>query len=209
MSVQLFVGLGNPGAGYAGHRHNVGFMAIDAIAETHGFGSERSKFSGLLREGKLGGPGAMTRVVLLKPQTYMNNSGQAVGEAARFFKIEPGDITVFYDELDLAPGKVRVKTGGGLAGHNGLKSLKQHIGAEFRRVRIGIGHPGHKDRVIGHVLSDFAKADRVWLEPLLDGMAKAAPFLSAGDEGRFMSEVALSVQGKLPAPDKNKTTATD
>ena len=161
--MKLFVGLGNPGREYAMNRHNVGFMAIDAIAATHDFPSWRKRFSGLAAEGKLGGE----PVLLFKPQTFMNESGRAVGEASRFYKLELGDVVVFHDELDLAPGKVRVKTGGGVAGHNGLKSLTAHIGNDYVRVRIGIGHPGQKDRVTGHVLQNFAKADHVWLEPLL------------------------------------------
>lgn len=185
--MQLWVGLGNPGAKYAANRHNIGFMALDRIASEHGFGPWRSKFQGSLCDGVLGGQ----KVVLLKPETFMNLSGQSVGEAMRFFKIAPSDITVFHDELDLAPGKARVKTGGGHAGHNGLRSIHQHIGESYHRVRLGIGHPGHKDRVAGYVLSDFAKAEQGWLEDLLRGLSDGAPDLARGDSARFLNAVAL------------------
>ena len=197
--MQLFVGLGNPGARYAHHRHNVGFMAVDAIAEHHSFGPERAKFQGVARDGVLDGD----KVLTLKPATYMNESGRSVGEAMRFFKITPADVIVFYDELDLAPGKVRVKTGGGAAGHNGIRSITSHIGPDFVRVRIGIGHPGHKDRVSPHVLGDFAKADQPWLNAVLDGMARAAETLAGGDHSLFMNQVSLAVQDVLP---KSKDT---
>ncbi|MBF9051534.1 aminoacyl-tRNA hydrolase [Roseobacter sp. HKCCD9010] len=187
--MRLFVGLGNPGAKYAGNRHNIGYMAVDRIAEDHGFGPWRSKFQGQIAEGRLG----REKIMLLKPETFMNLSGQSVGEAMRFFKLEPGDVTVFYDELDLAPGKLRVKTGGGLAGHNGLRSIDGHIGPEFTRVRIGIGHPGRKDLVSRHVLSDFAKAEQDWLSDLLRGVSDGAPELAGGDSGKFMNAVALRV----------------
>ncbi|MFV0245802.1 MAG: aminoacyl-tRNA hydrolase [Qingshengfaniella sp.] len=183
----LFAGLGNPGAKYAKNRHNVGFMALDRIAEDHGFGPWRQKFQGLISEGRLG----TVKVLLLKPQTFMNLSGQSVGEAARFHKIPVEDLCVFHDELDLAPGKCRVKTGGGHAGHNGLRSIHAHLGEAYRRVRIGIGHPGHKDRVSGYVLSDFAQADGAWLEDLLRGLSDGAPALAAGDNGKFMTAVGL------------------
>jgi len=192
--MQLFVGLGNPGARYAGHRHNVGFMAVDAIADYNNFGPEHAKFQAVARDGVLDGD----KVLALKPATFMNESGRAVGEAMRFFKITPQDVIVFYDELDLAPGKVRVKTGGGAAGHNGIRSIASHIGPDFVRVRIGIGHPGHKDRVTPHVLGDFAKADQVWLEPMLDQMARSADALAGGDHGLFMNQVSLAVQDHLP-----------
>ena len=185
----LFVGLGNPGAKYAQNRHNVGFMALDRIAADHGFAPWRGKFQGSLTEGVLGG----RKVRLLKPETFMNLSGQSVGEAMRFFKLEPGDVTVFHDELDLAPGKLRVKTGGGHAGHNGLRSIHQHIGPDYLRVRIGIGHPGHKDRVAAYVLHDFARADADWLDDLLRGISDGAADLAAGDTGRFQNAVALRV----------------
>lgn len=185
--MKLFVGLGNPGAKYAMNRHNVGFMAVDRIAGDHGFAPWRAKFQGAVSEGRLGSE----RVVLLKPMTFMNLSGQSVGEAMRFYKIEPADVTVFHDELDIAPGKCRVKDGGGHAGHNGLRSLHQHIGDAYTRVRIGIGHPGHKDRVAAYVLSDFAKADQDWLDDLLRGVSDGATALAEGDAARFMNAVAL------------------
>ena len=187
--MQLFVGLGNPGAKYAGNRHNIGFMAVDRIAGDHGFAPWRAKFQGQIAEGRLGSE----KVLLLKPETFMNLSGQSVGEAMRFYKLTPGDVTVFHDELDLAPGKVRVKQGGGHAGHNGLRSIHGHIGADYARVRLGIGHPGHKDRVSGYVLSDFAKAEADWLDDVLRGVSDGAADLAAGDAGRFMNAVALRV----------------
>ena len=198
----LLVGLGNPGEKYARHRHNVGFMAVDAIAGAHGFGPPRTKFQGELREGSLGGD----RALILKPQTYMNDSGRSVGEAVRFYKLEPKDVVVFYDELDLAPGKLKVKTGGGAAGHNGIRSIDAHIGNDFRRVRIGIGHPGDKSRVTNHVLGDFAKADQDWLDPLLSAMAGAAGHLAESDDNRFMTAVSLKLAPpRKPAPEKNET----
>lgn len=186
----LLVGLGNPGEKYARHRHNVGFMAIDAIASKHGFGAPKSKFQGELQEGFLDGPGGTQKALLLKPLTYMNDSGRAVGEAARFYKIPPNDIIVFYDELDLAPGKLKVKTGGGAAGHNGIRSIDSHIGNNFHRVRIGIGHPGDKSRVTSHVLGDFAKADQDWLTQMLDAIAASADKLALPDHNRFATAVA-------------------
>ncbi len=197
--MKLWVGLGNPGAKYAGNRHNIGWMAVERIAADHGFGPWRSKFQGSVTEGALGGE----KVLLLKPETFMNLSGQSVGGAMRFYKLAPADVTVFHDELDLAPGKVRVKQGGGHAGHNGLRSIHEHIGADYARVRLGIGHPGHKDRVAGYVLSDFAKADQVWLDDLLRGVADGAPDLAAGDGGRFLNAVA-----NRTAPARNGTQAT-
>lgn len=185
--MRLFVGLGNPGQKYAANRHNVGFMALDLIAADHGFAAWRGKFQGAVSEGRLGAE----KVVLLKPETFMNNSGQAVGEAMRFFKLAPEDITVFHDEIDLAPGKLRVKEGGGHAGHNGLRSLHAHIGDAYQRVRIGVGHPGHKDAVPGYVLRDFAKADQGWLDDLLRGISEGATDLAVGDKGRFMNAVSL------------------
>ncbi|WP_137702894.1 aminoacyl-tRNA hydrolase [Marimonas lutisalis] len=187
--MQIFVGLGNPGAKYARNRHNIGFMAVDRIAEDHGFGPWKARFQALASEGRLG----QEKVLLLKPQTFMNLSGQSVGEAMRFFKLEPGDVVVFHDELDLAPGKVRVKEGGGHAGHNGLRSIHSHIGPDYARVRLGIGHPGHKDRVAGYVLHDFAKAEEAWLDDVLRGVSDGAANLAAGDNGRFMNAVALRV----------------
>lgn len=202
--MQLFVGLGNPGAKYARNRHNVGYMAIDRIAEDHGFAKWRSKFQGQLSEGRLGSE----KIALLKPETFMNLSGQSVGEAMRFFKLEPHDITVFHDEIDLAPGKIRVKAGGGHAGHNGLRSLHDHIGPHYDRVRIGVGHPGHKDAVPGYVLRDFAKADSDWLDDLLRGISDGAGALAQGDGGRFMNAVALRISPPRlsttkPKPDPN------
>jgi len=185
--VQLWVGLGNPGPQYAMHRHNVGFMAADTIAEVHRFAPAQKKFSGWLHDGRIGG----ARVLLLKPATWMNESGRAVAEALRFYKLEPDALTVFHDELDLAPFKIKVKTGGGTAGHNGLRSIDQHLGPDFRRVRIGIGHPGHKDRVTGHVLGNYAKAEMDDLAALLGAIAAEAPRLAEGDDTRFMNEVAL------------------
>ncbi|MEQ9258652.1 MAG: aminoacyl-tRNA hydrolase [Roseovarius sp.] len=187
--MQIFVGLGNPGAKYAGNRHNIGFMALDRIAEAHGFGPWRAKFQGQMSEGRLGAE----LVLLLKPETFMNLSGQSVGEAMRFYKLSPEDVTVFHDELDLAPGKVRVKQGGGHAGHNGLRSLHQHLGDSYARVRIGIGHPGRKELVSHYVLQDFAKADEAWLDELLRGIAEGSPDLAAGREDRFLNAVAQRV----------------
>jgi PTH1 family peptidyl-tRNA hydrolase len=200
--MKLFVGLGNPGAEHAFNRHNVGFMAVDAIAADHDFPGWRNRFSGLATEGRLG----REKVLLLKPQTYMNESGRSAGEAMRFYKLDESDVVVFHDELDLAPGKVRVKMGGGVAGHNGLKSLTAHLGNDYTRVRIGIGHPGHRDRVTGYVLNDFAKADHEWLEPLLDAIAEAAPHLADGANDKFQTQVAHRTQtdetpaAKAPRP---------
>jgi PTH1 family peptidyl-tRNA hydrolase len=188
--MQLWVGLGNPGAQYAMHRHNVGFMAVDAIAEVHGFGPVRKQFQGWTQEGRIGSD----KILLLKPATFMNDSGRSVGEAMRFYKLEPEDVTVFYDELDLDPFKVRIKRGGGAAGHNGIRSAIQHIGDAFRRVRIGIGHPGHKDRVTGHVLGNYAKSEIEPLSDLLGALAAEADWLAKGDDARFMSDLALRLQ---------------
>lgn len=182
----IFAGLGNPGAKYAGNRHNIGFMAVERIADEHGFTPWKARFQGQASEGRLGG----TKVLLLKPGTFMNLSGQSVGEAMRFYKLDAPDITVFHDEIDLAPGKLRVKAGGGHAGHNGLRSIHQHIGPHYDRVRLGVGHPGRKEAVPGYVLSDFAKADRDWLEDVLRGVADGAPHLAQGDDGRFQNAVA-------------------
>jgi len=198
----LLVGLGNPGAEYAGNRHNVGFMAADAIIRRHNLSAPRARFRGEVSEGTLAGE----QVLVLKPQTFMNESGRAVGEAARFYKLELSDIVVFHDELDLAPGKVRVKTGGGVAGHNGLKSLSAHIGNDYVRVRIGIGHPGRKDRVTGYVLHDFTKADHAWLEPLLGAIAEEAPYLAEGANDKFQSRVAHAVQSEAGSAPEEKPT---
>jgi PTH1 family peptidyl-tRNA hydrolase len=186
----LFVGLGNPGDQYYDNRHNVGFMAVDEIVRRHRFPAWRRKFQAEISEGLLG----MAKVMVMKPQTFMNRSGQAVAEAVRFYKLAPEDVVVLHDELDLAPGKLRIKQGGGHAGHNGLRDIERHIGASFKRVRIGIGHPGAKHLVTNYVLSDFAKADDAWLDPLLDAIADAAPHLALGQDEKFMSRVALLTQ---------------
>ncbi|MFC0282629.1 aminoacyl-tRNA hydrolase [Camelimonas abortus] len=186
----LFVGLGNPGAKYAGNRHNIGFMAVDAIARRHGAEPWRSRFQSQAANVMLGD----ARVLLLKPQTYMNESGRAVAEAVRFFRIPLQDVVVFHDELDLAPGRLRVKTGGGNAGHNGLRSITSLVGNDYRRVRMGIGHPGHKDAVHAWVLGDFAKAERPWVERLCDAAADAAPLLAQGDDAGFANRVHLACQ---------------
>lgn len=188
--MQLWVGLGNPGPRYAMHRHNVGFMAVDVIADMHGFGPVQKKFQGWLQEGRIGDE----KVILLKPATFMNESGRSVGEALRFYKLGMDALTVFHDELDLAPFKVKVKRGGGTAGHNGLRSIDQHLGPEFRRVRIGIGHPGHKDRVTGYVLGNYAKSEQDDLIAMLGAIGAEADWLAKGDDARFMSDIALRMQ---------------
>lgn len=188
--MQLWVGLGNPGALHALNRHNVGFMAVDAIAEVHGFDPWRKQFQGWSALGRIGG----VRILLLKPATFMNESGRSVGEARHFHKIEPQAITAFHDELDLDPFRIKVKTGGGAAGHNGLRSMDVHLGQEYRRVRIGIGHPGHKDRVTGYVLGNYAKAEFDPLSDMLGALAAEAPLLAAGEDARFMNAVALRLQ---------------
>jgi PTH1 family peptidyl-tRNA hydrolase len=190
--MRLFVGLGNPGAKYARNRHNIGFMAVDEIARRHGFSPWRRRFQGETSEGTLG----PERVILLKPTTYMNESGRSVQDAASFFKIATGDVTVFHDELELPPGKVRVKIGGGIAGHNGLRSISAHIGNDYRRVRLGIGHPGVKELVHGHVLSDFAKADNEWVATLCDAVAEHAALLANGTDATFANRVHLAMQAK-------------
>ena len=185
--MKLLVGLGNPGSQYEGNRHNIGFMALDAIARAHSITQFRSKHGGLLAEGNIGGE----KVILLKPQTFMNRSGDSVQQVAQFYKIAPADIIVLYDELDLAPGKVRVKVGGGNGGHNGLRSIDPQIGTGYKRVRLGIGHPG-KEFVTHHVLGDFAKADSNWVTPLLDAVGKHADMLVKGDDNGFMNKLALA-----------------
>ncbi|RWR28926.1 aminoacyl-tRNA hydrolase [Sinirhodobacter populi] len=185
--MQLWVGLGNPGAKYAGNRHNIGFMAVDRIAADHGFGPWKARFQGQVSEGRLGSD----RVILLKPETFMNLSGQSVRAAADFYKIPVGDITVFHDELDIAPSKMRLKHGGGHAGHNGLRSIHAHMGEAYRRIRLGIGHPGDKAQVANYVLADFAKADRDWIDDLLRGISDGAPALAAGEEQKFLNAVSL------------------
>jgi peptidyl-tRNA hydrolase, PTH1 family len=185
--MQIWAGLGNPGASYVMHRHNVGFMAADVIAETHGFGPWKVRFQGLASEGRIG----TAKILLLKPQTFMNDSGRAIRAAIDFFKAEPVDVTVFYDELDLDPFRVKVKRGGGAAGHNGIRSTTAHIGEDFRRVRLGIGHPGHKDKVTPHVLGNYKKAEMNDLAEMLGAVAAEAGWLADGDDARFMSDVAL------------------
>lgn len=203
--MRLFVGLGNPGAQYARNRHNIGFMAVDRIATDHGFAPWRARFQGAVAEGHLGAE----KVVLLKPGTFMNLSGQSVGEAMRFYKLTPADVTVFHDELDLAPGKLRLKQGGGHAGHNGLRSIHAHIGEAYGRVRIGIGHPGHKDRVADYVLHDFAKADENWIEELLLGLSDGAAALAAGDGSRFQNAVALRTTPPRPSAPRPAVAAPE
>jgi PTH1 family peptidyl-tRNA hydrolase len=188
--VQLWVGLGNPGTQYALHRHNVGFMAVDVLAEVHGFSPWSKKFRSLIAEGSIG----RQRILLVKPQTFMNDSGDAVQQALKFYKLGVDDLTVFHDELDLAPFKAKVRTGGGLAGHNGLRSIDASLGPDFRRVRIGIGHPGDKDRVTRHVLGNYAKSEMEPLSDLLAAIAAEAEWLADGENARFMSEVALRLQ---------------
>ncbi|MGB3897807.1 MAG: aminoacyl-tRNA hydrolase [Mesorhizobium sp.] len=189
----LFAGLGNPGAQYANNRHNVGFMAADAIARRHSFSPWSKKFQGLVAEGSIAGE----KIILIKPQTFMNLSGQAVGEAVRFYKLTPSAVTIFYDELDLAAGKVRVKVGGGSGGHNGIRSIDQHIGNVYRRVRIGIAHPGAREMVHNYVLGDFSKADREWLDVLLDAVADDVGLLAKGDDNSFMNRITLALRDKL------------
>lgn len=214
--MKLIVGLGNPGAKYARHRHNIGFMALDRIAADHGFPPWKSKHQGSVTEGRFGSD----RVALLKPETFMNRSGDSVQAAAAFFKLDAQDIIVIHDEIDLAPGKVKYKEGGGHAGHNGLRSIHGHIGPDYARVRLGVGHPGHKDRVPGYVLHDFAKADDAWLDDVLRGVSDGAPYLAQGDGAKFMNEVGKRIApqrestgtkapAKAPAPDTPPPVADD
>jgi PTH1 family peptidyl-tRNA hydrolase len=190
--MRLFVGLGNPGAKYAHNRHNIGFLAVEEIARRHGFAPWRRRFQGETSEGTLDGE----RVILLRPATFMNDSGRAVQEAAGFFKLEPGEIIVFQDELELPPGKVRVKIGGGIAGHNGLRSISAHIGNDYRRVRLGIGHPGVKELVHGYVLSDFAKDERDWVRALCEAIADSAGLLATNRDSTFQNKVHLAMQAR-------------
>jgi peptidyl-tRNA hydrolase, PTH1 family len=190
--MRLFVGLGNPGAKYAHNRHNIGFMAVDEIARRHGFAPWRRRFQGETAEGSLDGE----RVVLLRPMTFMNESGRAVQEAAGFFKLAAGEVTVFQDELELPPAKVRIKVGGGIAGHNGLRSISAHIGNDYRRVRLGIGHPGVKELVHGYVLSDFAKDERPWVQALCEAVAESAGLLTTDRDSTFQNKVHLAMQAK-------------
>ena len=201
----LLVGLGNPGPKYARHRHSVGFRIADAIHARHRFGPWKKSFSAEIAEADIGGD----RVLLMKPATFMNDSGRAVAEAMRFYKLEPGSVLVIYDELDLPPGKTRIKTGGGAAGHNGIRSIAGSIGLDFRRLRVGIGHPGHRDRVHGYVLHDFAKADEAWLVPLIDAIADNVPLLVKGDDATFANRIHAATKGPdepeagvMPAPRK-------
>jgi PTH1 family peptidyl-tRNA hydrolase len=211
----LLVGIGNPGEKYARNRHNIGFMAADAIIRRHSFAAPRARFQGIVSEGVLGDE----KAIVLKPTTYMNESGRAVGEAMRFYKIEPADVIVFHDELDLAPANLRIKTGGGTAGHNGIRSIAAHIGPDFRRVRIGIGHPGEKERVLSAVLGDFSKAEmKDWVEPLIEAIADAAPLLADGKDATFANKVHLALNPagateaalarRRPEPPKKKTDET-
>ncbi|MCB1510889.1 MAG: aminoacyl-tRNA hydrolase [Hyphomicrobiaceae bacterium] len=202
--MKLFVGLGNPGEKFAGNRHNVGFMAVERIAAHQGLPPWRKRFQAMVTEGQIGSE----KILLIKPQTYYNEVGRAVGEAARFHKIALADIVVFHDEIDLAPAKIRVKTGGGSAGNNGLKSITQHLGADFVRVRVGVGHPGQKELVAGYVLHDFPRADALWLETMLDAIAAASPRLAAGDIERFQTDVAQRMSAVAPrSDDKNDGSA--
>ena len=200
--MKLIVGLGNPGAKYARNRHNIGFMALDEIASAHGFSPWRAKFQGQVSEGRFGSE----KVILLKPETFMNLSGQAVGEAMRFHKLTPADVIVFHDEIDLAPAKIRCKVGGGHAGHNGLRSIHAHIGADYARVRMGVGHPGHKAAVTGFVLRDFPKADAAWLDDELRGISDGIAHLVAGDSPKFLNAIGLRLtparSSTTPAPTK-------
>jgi PTH1 family peptidyl-tRNA hydrolase len=188
----LLVGLGNPGARYVGNRHNIGFMTLEAIAKRHGIGPWRRRFQGVACEGPIAGD----RVLLLLPGTFMNESGRAVAEAAQFYKLAAPDITVFHDEIELPPGKVRVKVGGGIAGHNGLRSITAHVGNDYRRVRIGVGHPGAKDLVEHYVLSDFAKSERGWVEALIDILADHVELLVRGQDASFQNKVHLAMVAK-------------
>lgn len=205
--MKLFVGLGNPGEKYAHNRHNIGFMALDTIAKQHAFGPWKKKFHSLAADGEIGGE----KVLLLKPETFMNDSGRAVQDACRFLKIDLNEIVVFHDELDLAPAKVKVKVGGGNAGHNGLRSISAHLGNDYKRVRLGIGHPGSKDAVTHYVLNDFAKVEAQWLDQLLTAIAGAASRLTKGDDARFLTDVARLVQADedltAPAPKPSKAPA--
>lgn len=202
----LIVGLGNPGDKYAGNRHNAGFMTVHRMADQHGFGPWRAQFQSRVSEGYVDtGDGGRVKVMLLKPQTFYNESGRAVGEAMRFFKLQPDQVVVFHDEIDLAPGRVRMKTGGGHSGNNGVRSIIQHISNQVRRARLGVGHPGHKDRVQAHVLSDFPKTDAEWVEAMFDACARALPFLAVGEDERFQAEVMRLA----PAPKADQSKRGD
>ena len=200
-ALTLLVGLGNPGPEYAGNRHNVGFMALEAIARRHGFANPKSRFQGVTAEGRIGG----AKVLGLKPKTYMNRSGDAVAAAVQFYKLAPKDVIVLYDEIDLAPSRIRVKQGGGAAGHNGIRSIAGAIGPDFWRVRIGVGHPGNKDAVHGYVLHDFAKAERVWLDPMLDAIADEIGLVIEGKPELFMTRVAERLTPPRAAQTQDET----
>ncbi len=201
----VLAGLGNPGAKHQFQRHNIGFMAVDALADRWGFGPEKSRFQGLVREGSIPSAQGSVRTLLLKPQTFMNESGRSVGDALKFYKADPSALVVFHDELDIAPGRFRMKTGGGAAGHNGLRSITARLGPDFRRARLGIGHPGHKDLVLNHVLADFAKAEVPWVEALCKACADAAPLLVAGEDDKYQNEVSrLAPAEKLDSRAANR-----
>jgi peptidyl-tRNA hydrolase, PTH1 family len=185
----IIVGQGNPGEKFAHNRHNIGFLALKAIAARWKFGAERSKFHSMIAEGAIDTPGGPVKALLLKPQTFYNETGRAVGEAMKFYKAAPADVVVFYDEIDLAPGRFRMKTGGGAAGNNGVRSITAHIGPDFRRARMGTGHPGHKEKVMGHVLSDFHKVDQAWVNALCNACAEALPLLAMGEDEKYQTEV--------------------
>jgi PTH1 family peptidyl-tRNA hydrolase len=201
----ILAGQGNPEPRYANNRHNIGFAAVEAIAQRWGFGPERRRFSSLVREGVIPTPTGPVKTLTLRPQTYYNDTGLAVGEAMRFYKAEPGDVVVFYDEIDLAPGRFRMKTGGGAAGNNGVRSIAAYIGPDFRRARLGTGHPGHKDLVMAHVLSDFSKAELAWARPLIEACADAAPLLAQGEDERYQAEVLRLA----PAPKRDPRAPPD
>lgn len=198
----LIAGLGNPGPTYAKNRHNIGFMAVDEIARRWGFSAARSRFQSQASEGSIDTPQGPVRALILKPQTYYNEAGRAVGEALKFFKLQPSDLVVFYDEIDLAPGRFRMKTGGGAAGNNGIRSITSQVGPDFRRARLGTGHPGDKALVHGHVLSDFHKAEMQWVEPLLQACADAAPLLALGEDEKYQAEVMRLAPAEKADPRK-------
>ena len=198
----ILAGLGNPGPKYEKNRHNVGFLAMDAIARVWATGPWRARFQGLACDGEVSTPDGPVKLLLLKPQTYYNETGRSVGEAVRFFKLRPADVIVFHDEIDLAPGRFRMKTGGGAAGNNGIRSITAQVGADFRRARIGVGHPGDKDAVMHYVLGDLHKADRVWLDPMLDALADALPFAAARDDDRYQAEVLRLAPAEKADPRK-------
>ena len=202
--MRLFVGLGNPGSDYAKNRHNIGFMAVDEIVHRYSFAPFRSKFQGQLCEGKIAGQ----KVLILKPTTYMNESGKAVQAAMAFYKLALQDIIVFQDEMDLVAGKIRMKTGGGHAGHNGVRSIQSHIGSGFQRVRLGVGHPGDKEKVVGHVLNDFSKADQQWLDKMIEAIGENADLLIKGEDSGFMSKVSLALNPPRPKPPRDSQKDT-